>query len=577
MKGKWFLLGCLTSVGVLVLMFFLLVIGISSVMPDASPKKVTSNSWLWLPLAGNIQEYFEYDDTFMPNMDVTSCHDIVAAIQQAETDDHIKGILLEPYGMSTSMVIRDRIGNALKQFQASGKPVYAYLENASDGNYYLASYADKIFMPPSNSSALTLTGVGGSYIFYKTMLSKIGIHFEVFQAGDYKGAGETYSRDSMSPYMRKNLEGIIDGIYEYKLQAVSERREGLDYDSLKQLYEGRENFFITPDKALEYKLIDELKYRDDLLTDLDIDRDHLVKFSRYNIKPSMPSLKNVAVVYAEGMITNSTDHFGQTVLSNKKIDKAFDAIQDDPTIKAVVLRINSPGGSALESDKIWNRILDLKKDGLPVVVSMGGVAASGGYYIACPADYVFAEPATITGSIGVIAIIPVLKDTGDMIGVKTDGVRRGKFAEPFNPWKDMTPEFKGSMRDHIQIVYTEFKQRVSEGRKIDMDQVQEIAQGKVYTSAMAKDIGLIDEVGTLHDAIVKASILAETDGFGTVYYPEKRSLFEELLKDKFNIPLSRMDLARMILPEDARDEAELLLHVIEDDPVQALMPCEVRN
>ncbi len=578
MKGKWFLLGCLTSVGVLILVFFLTLIGISSIIPDTGHKKVASDSWLWLPLNGSMQEYIEYDDTFMPDTGQISCHEIVSAIRQAETDDRIKGILLEPYSAQAGTVIRDRIGKALRQFSATGKPVYAYLENGSDGSYYLATYADKIYMPPAKSSALTLTGTGGSMLFYKTMLSKIGIRFEVFQAGDYKGAGENLSRDSMSPYLRKNLQGIIDGIYEYKLEKIAERRDELTYEMLKEtIYEGRDNFFITPDQAIEFKLIDELKYREDLMRDLGIDSDQLIKFSRYNIKPVMPKLNNVAVVYAEGMIAGSSDSFGEEILSMKKMDKVFDAIEDDSTIKAVVIRVNSPGGSALESDKIWNRILELKKGGMPVVVTMGGVAASGGYYISSPADYIYADPATITGSIGVIAMLPVLDDAGDMIGLKSDGVSRGKYAEPYNPWKGITPEFKGSMRDHIQIVYDEFKTRVSEGRKIAFADVEDLAQGKVYTSSMALEKGLIDEIGTLDDAIVKASIMANLEDFGTVYYPEKRSLFEEILRDKLNIPLARMSLMRMLLPEQTRSEAEILLHVLEDDPVQALMPCEIRN
>ena len=578
MKGKWFLLGCLTSVGLVILLFFLAVIGVSSLMPEKTHKKVTADSWLWLPLSGEIQEYVEYDDSFLPNMDFSSCHDIVGAIEKAASDEHIKGIILEPYGMKSSMVIRDRIGEALKQFRAEGKPVHAYLESAMDGDYYMAAYADRITMPPSKSSSLMLTGVGGSYMFYKSMLAKIGMHFEVFQAGDYKGAGETMSRDSMSPYVRKNLQGIIDGIYDYKLHKLSELREELTYEILKDVvYEGRDNFFITPDKALEYKLIDELKYQEDLMTELGIDEDHLVRFSKYDADVPMPKMNNVAVVYAEGMIAGSSQNFGENILSSKKLDDILDDISEDSTVKAVVLRVNSPGGSALESDKMWSRISELKAGGIPVVVSMGGVAASGGYYISCPADYVYAESATITGSIGVIAMLPVMEGTREMIGLHTDGVKRGKFADPYSPWNGLTPEFRSSMSDHIGIVYDEFKTRVSEGRNMPFDAVEEIAQGKVYTSDMALESKLIDEVGTLEDAVVKASVMANLDDFGTVFYPEKRSLFEELLKEKLGFSFAKMSVARFLIPEQARSEAEKILHVLEDDPIQMLMPCEIRN
>ncbi len=578
MKGKWFLFGCLSSVIILIALIVLGLFGLKSIIPDQGHKKIEAGSWLWLPLHEQIQEYVEYDDTFMPEMNISSCHEIVQLIQQAETDDRIRGILLEPHHTVASTVVRDRIGKALRRFNATGKPVIAYIEDASDSDYYLASYAKKICMPPIKSSSLMLTGVGGTMLFYKTMLDKLGIHFEVFQAGDYKGAGETMSRDSMSPYLRKNLEGIIDGMYEYKLQQLAANRDDLDYETLKNtIYEKRDNFFITPDKALEFKLVDELKYRSDLIDELSIDDDNLIKYTRYDIKPVMPNMNNVAVVYAEGMITGASDQFGKSSISEKKISSILDDIEDDSTVKAVVIRVNSPGGSALESDKIWKRIQKLRDTGMPVVVSMGGVAASGGYYISCPSDFVYAEPATITGSIGVIAMIPVAEGTADMIGLKKDGIHRGKFAVPYHPLMGMSPAFKESMGDHIGIVYDEFKMRVAEGRSVEFEDVEAFAQGQVFTSEVALKNRMIDEIGTLDDAIKKASSLANLTGYGTVFYPEKRSLIQELLEEKFNIPLSKMAVLNWLLPAEAMDQTGMIMHVIQDDQVQMLMPCEIQN
>ncbi len=582
MRFRWFTFGCVTSIVIVGLIIFASIAGLaklgSSLEQKGIEKPVLQNSFLHLFLTGPIGEYNEMKNSVLFDDLPSSMFDMLNAIEKAAHDPKIEGIFLEPgaiMGISAIQVI----GEKLKEFKASGKPVYAYIDVTSDAGYFASTYADKIFMTPSKSSEFLLTGVGSTMTFYKETLEKFGIEMKVIHAGKYKGAGETYSRTELSPFTKKNLSEILGDLYETKLRIISDNRQDVSYKDIKNLYENREEIFINSEMALELNLVDELHYKQDVMETLGIKKDNLISLSSYssNIAPVASGAGKIAVVYAEGGIQASVSGFNAKAITSEKMIKILTKLRKDASVKAVVLRVNSPGGSALESDIIAHAVKQLKT-AKPVVVSMGSVAASGGYYISALADYIYAEPLTITGSIGVVMMIPNATGLGKKLGIHTDSVARGKYVDLLNLWKPMPASAQRSLQRNAENIYTEFKDIVMTGRKIAPDKITDIAEGRVWSSAKALKIGLIDEVGSIDDAVKKAAELANMSVYGTENYPKRKTLFEVIYDDKFNFGAV---MSSLVKPESRiLNEFDKELKKVENfqrDKIQLICPVSIQQ
>ncbi len=469
---------------------------------------------------------------------VLGLHDMVKAIEYAKEDDNIKGIFINADltiggGLATKAMIR----NALVDFKESGKFIIAYSKYYTQTVYYMASVADKIYLNPLGS--LEFRGFSSQVTFYKNMLDKLGVDMQVFYAGKFKGATEPYRRTDLSEPNRLQIREYLNGLYEVFLDDISESR-GVSKTELKNI--ANEYKIRQPEDGVTHKLIDVVGYHDQAVTDMKVrmgleedDKFNKVSLNKYSKKVKSDtdfSLKDkVAVVYAEGGISMGDSDPGS--IGDDKYMKILRKIRKNDKIKAVVMRVNSGGGSALASENIWREIERIKEAGKPVVTSMGDVAASGGYYIACNSNRIFAEEATITGSIGVFSTIPnASKLMDEKLGITFDTVRTGKFSNGLSLVTPMSPEEKAIFQKSTEDMYDTFLTRVSDGRKMSKSAVNEIAQGRVWTGTKAKEIGLVDEIGGLEAAVDHAASLADIEKYRVKEYPIIKEPIQQFI-DKF--------------------------------------------
>jgi protease-4 len=364
-------------------------------------------------------------------------------------------------------------------------------------------------------------------LFYKEMLDKLGIKMHILQSGEYKGAGEPFSQTELSKGTKENIDAALYDIYNHLLSLVAQNRK-LETTQVKDIFEKRDDFFLSAEKAKELKLIDYAMSRDEMLKSLGLEEDNFMKIANYSPTAKKKGDK-IAVVYLNGNIAPvSGSNFGsQGIISEAKVKKIIKQIHQHKDIKAVVLRINSPGGSALESELIYQQLLKLKRE-YPLVVSMGGTAASGGYYISCAGDYLIADPGTLTGSIGVIGLIPEMAGLGKKIGVRSQTLKYGKFAGALSPLEHYDPALIESLKRSSTATYNEFKQRVMTARKISPENIEAVAEGRIFSAEDALANKLIDEIGTLDKAIAKAAGLAKVTPYSSVNFPKKESYWEAL-------------------------------------------------
>jgi protease-4 len=570
LKQKWFAFGCLSAI---IILFIIAIVSISSLMilGRRKPAQVKTGTYLTLQLSGAIEEHKELDQDMFSLSKTLSARDIVNRINIAKDDPNISGIILEPRFLAAGYATLNEIIDALSRFKESGKPVYAYLDLAANRDYYLVSAADKIYLNPSASSGIYLSGVGISSLYMKDMLNKLGVEMTVVHAGDYKGAGETLTRMNMSPQFRESVTDLLDDLYLQLLEDVAQRRN-LSFDHIREVYETRRDLLINQDYALDMNIVDQLASREMMLNSLGIEDNRLMKIENYQSKPSLPKVHHkVAVVYLQGSISVPTDSFTQQSINSRKFANIVKTIDKDPAIAAIVLRINSPGGAALESDKIYHQITKLNTT-KPIVISMSDVAASGGYYIAAPGDYIFADPYTITGSIGVVAMIPNLYNTGQKIGINPQTIYRGKYSNFMNIWEKPNPADIIALQRSLDSTYDEFKQRVVDGRGMTQTNVERVAKGRIWSSKSALENGLIDEIGTLDRAVEKAAELAGLPDYRTVYLPETQTFFDLIMEKRFGINVFQ-DLVRSSISIDERLEyTEQLYRSIKNEPIQMLSP-----
>ncbi|MCB5286991.1 MAG: signal peptide peptidase SppA [Candidatus Cloacimonetes bacterium] len=501
---------------------------------------ISADSWLNLNPSAYIPEYNEVLPLNLFGKGGTnSMQNLCAKILKAKDDSRISGLLIQPLGAQISLATLHELGLAIQEFKGSGKPVIAFGDMMGNSDYLLASFADEIYMEPSASAGLMLSGTSANIMFYKEMFDKLGVKMHIIQAGEFKGAGEPYSQTSLSEGTRRNIEEMLSDRYNLILAGLAERRK-LTLDDVKAVYDTRENFILHAGEALEMRLIDHSTARSQMFAERLIDPQKIINISSYAPRTQAPRGQKVAVMYLGGQIMPSSGSFNQAQISYDKVQKIVQEIQDDKDVKAVVLRIDSPGGSALESELIYQELLKLKSS-KPLVVSMGGVAASGGYYISCASDQIIADSGCLTGSIGVIMMLPEATGLGRKLGLRSQTIKFGKFAGAINPLEPYSAELLSSLKRNSEGTYNEFKARVMNARKISPDKINSIAEGRIFSAEDALALGLVDEIGSLDFAIATAAEKAGITDYRVENFPHKLSFFEAMKDaDFFNMQISSL-------------------------------------
>jgi len=483
--------------------------------------------------------------------------EVVAAVQAAAEDDRISGISFEtPFflgGWSQAETLR----NALIEFKSSGKFIYAYGDSYSQKSFYLSSVADSLFVTPTGF--VDLRGLSSELTYYKSFQEKSGLRMEVIRHGKYKAAVEPYLNDAPSKENIEQIQELIDGLWDVVGAQMADQIEVSRSD-----FEGWVNDLVTRDleKAKELGLIGgmiyEDQYEDTLKRAVGASKNDLSASSKLNTISSSSYFKTIkstpidssdriALVYAQGSILYGEG--SPTIMGQETMNKALQSAREDRNIKAVVLRINSPGGSALTSDLIWREVEKTAKE-KPVVVSISDVAASGGYYIATPATYIFAQPTSITGSIGVFGTLPNASELAEQWGVSSYTLRTHERSATYSPLRPLSDSFRAELTEGIEQTYQTFLERVASGRSMSIESVDAIAQGRVYLAPKALELGLIDEIGMLDDAINKAAELAAIDEFKLREYPRYKSDLERLLGD---LPAASLSIISSKLPSVVSD------------------------
>lgn len=533
-------LGVLLAIGVLIGIGGLIFASFAN--QASKPKDISANSVLRLTFEDPIPELTNNiePDPFSTNFqdsDVLGLHDITATIRQAAEDDNIKGILLEPgltynSGFSTTRALRD----ALEDFADSGKFVISHSKFYLLKTYYLASAGTEVHVNPAG--IMEVRGFSAEVPFYKDMLDRLEVDPQVFYSGKFKSATEPFRRTDMSSENRKQVREYLTDYYDIFLGGVS-RTRNIERAELKRIID--EHLAGNPEEALRYKLVDGVSYRtevEDRMRELiGLEEDESVKtFSLKEYYRSNPPDRNfrakdkVAVIYAEGTIVDGEGANGS--VGDDRYVKTIQKVAKDDRVQAIVLRVNSPGGSALASENIWHALTQARESGKPLVVSMGDYAASGGYYIAAPADSIFAQPNTLTGSIGVFRIMPNLSQTfGEELGIDWDSVKVSDRAIGYSPFFDLTQAEQEYVQRETDAAYELFLSRVAEGRGMTRDDVHKVAQGRVWTGQRALDKELVDKPGDLQRAIASAVKMADLEDYRVVDYPQVKDPFTQLLEE----------------------------------------------
>ena len=459
---------------------------------------------------------------------------ILANIRLAKNDDRILGIWLDGGELATAPANAKAIRDALIDFKTSGKWIIASAASYGQTNYYIASVADRICLDPTGG--VNWNGLSAQKMYYTRAMEKIGVEMQILKVGTFKSAVEPFFRTSMSDADRKQTEEYLDGIWSEFKSAVGASRN-LTADQLESLAD-RYMGLQPAEDHVSAGLVDTIVYAQDMDSLLRVytgtkDYNTLTTDKLAQVKrPASKAKDKVVVLYLEGEIT---DDSGEGIVG-KQVVKTLKKIRKDDDVKALVLRVNSPGGSANASEQIWHAVQNIKADSIPVVVSMGDYAASGGYYISCGADYIYAEPTTITGSIGIFGTVPNVNKLRNKVGLDIDGVSTNKHSalETNMLFKGMNPEERALMQTMVERGYDLFTRRCAEGRHVDQDYIKSIGEGRVWLGAKGKEIGIVDEMGNIDDAIAKAVELAGLENYKLTYYPEKTDPFEELLKSLDN-------------------------------------------
>ena len=566
-----------------IVMFVISIIVVFSMLSSTETETVVKkNSIMMLDLNGSLVERTSdniFKELFDKEDSTYGLDDILASIKKAKENDDIKGIYIQATSLNANFASLQEIRDALNDFKKSGKFIVAYSDNYTQGMFYLSSVANKVLLNPKG--AIEWRGLASQPLFLKGLLEKLGIEMQVFRVGTYKAAVERFSATEMSPANREQVTAYITSIWNEIITDVAASRK-ISVDSLNN-YANRMLMFYPAEQTVKSGMADTLIYKNDVrdylkqLVKIDKDDDLAVLGldEMINVKKNTPKDKSgniIAVYYAFGEIdggSSSTDEDG--IISNEVI-KDLRKLKEDKDVKAVVLRVNSPGGSAFGSEQIWEAVCQLKKE-KPVIVSMGDYAASGGYYISCAADTIVAEPTTLTGSIGIFGLIPNAKGLTDKLGLSFDVVKTHKFADFGNIMRGMNTDEQTLLQMYINQGYDLFVSRCAEGRKMSKNEIEKIAEGRVWTGEAAKKIGLVDILGGIDKALEIAVKKAKVEGYTVVGYPDRKNVLQELLNSKpGNYIESRMLKSQL---GDYYNGFSMLKNLEKADFMQARVPFEL--
>lgn len=532
-----------TIVGIIITSFIgmILFFAIIGAMASSAEKtvKLSSNSVYKLELDGQLLERSKDDPlsgVFAKSLGrskeaTIGLDDILSNIDKAAKDEKIKGIYLKAGALTGGYASVKEIRDALLKFKKSGKFIVSYGDVYTQKMYYLCSVADKMYLNPQGM--VDFKGLATETMFYKGALDKLGIEMQIVKVGTFKSAVEPYILDKMSDPNKQQVTVFANSIWNNVLKDISASRK-ISIDTLNALAD-KMMMFQPIEKVMKSKMIDSLIYAD--AVDSVINKHYLKQDKNDDIKyVSTSELTNVsddkklekekvAIIYAYGGIDMDEDG-----IISEDLVKTINDVRKEKEVKAVVFRVNSPGGSAYGSEQILNAVKQLKKE-KPVIVSMGDYAASGGYYISCAADVILAQPTTLTGSIGIFGVIPNVKGLYNKLGLTTDGIKTNKMSDAITLNRAFTPEERDLMQNYVNRGYETFVNRCAEGRKKTPEQIKAIAEGRVWTGEDAIKIGLVDKIGTINDAIVLAAEKAKLKKYNVATYPEKESFFTRFMKD----------------------------------------------
>ena len=580
-------LACMLAL--LIVGLILPIVGISIiagvVASSGADSTIEKNSVLFLDLNGAIEERAVenplasiMDDEFK----TYGLDEIIAAIKEAKANENIKGIYLQAGAVEgASGASLEEIRGELASFKESGKFIVAYGDQYSQELYYLATVADKLILNPQGN--IGWHGLASTPVFYKDLLEKVGVEMQVFKVGTYKSAVEPFIATEMSDANREQLTEMLDSTWDELLTAISASR-GVSKEKLNE-YADRFMDFCPAEEYVACGMADTLLYKDGVqaylksLTGIDGDDDlNLVtmetmkeRLKQNKIVEDAADKSKVAVYYAFGDIDGSASSFDEGI-NSKKVIKELRELREDDDVKAVVLRVNSPGGSAYGSEQIWREVT-LLKAAKPVVVSMGDYAASGGYYISCAADCIVASPITLTGSIGIFGVIPSAeKLLKDKVGLDFDVVKTNPMADFGNMSRTFTPQERVVLQNYVNNGYALFLKRCADGRGVAVEDIAKIAEGRVWTGSKAKEIGLVDELGDLDKAVEIAAQKAGLADYSVKAYPEEKPLIEKLMdtkKEDYMETIARETFAGYY------NSVKFLRNIGNCDRIQARLPFEL--
>jgi protease-4 len=584
--------------GIVLFLVMVVVLGVALVFSAfrGNRPSIQDNSVLALRISGSLPDYVP-DDPFrrLFGGQPQSLGSLMAQFRKAKADKRITAVMLDIDMSEAGWAKSEEIRGAIQDFRTSGKPVYAYMEMGLNKDYYIAGACDKIYVPPPGE--LFTIGLAADVMFFRGSLDKLGVYPDMYQIGKYKSAGDTFTQKQMTDAHREYINSMLDDLYGRYVEGIAKSRNKT-VDEVKTLID---NAPYSAAQAKDAGLIDGALYRDDVEKELkkrlgygENDQLHIARAADYR-QITQESLglnkgEKIAVVYAAGDIVSGRSSFGtsgeEATIGSDSLVKTINEARDDKGIKAIVLRIDSPGGSGLASDIIW-RAIEAAKAKKPIVVSMSDVAASGGYYIACNANKIVAQPSTITGSIGVVGGKPVVKGFYDWIGVSNEYVMRGKNAGMFRETEKFNDSEQAKFKEFLNNTYQDFITKVAKGRNKEASYIDSIGQGRVWTGAQGKEKGLVDEYGGLDKAIEIAKQLANIPAdksIQRVIMPQPPTFLEQLMSagddDTSAADAQAKQQAALLsaLPEDLREGfryAQMLDRAAKGEPVY-LMPFKLR-
>ncbi len=588
--------GIILTTSVAFLLMIISIIGIAASEAGSSTVSIDKGSVLTLRLRGVVNDRASEDNPFASlmagaDMETFGLDELTRAIRAAKSDDKVSGIYLEMGPLAFDGIAgAQALRRELADFRKAGKWVVAYADQYYQMAYYVASVADRVYLAPTGM--IDLHGLGGQREYLKGLLDKIGVKYQVAKVGKYKSAVEGYIRGDMSAEDREQTMAYLTGIWDVMAAAIADSR-GTSVDAINRQLNDSIMLFASTADYQKAKLVDGLMYPTQLKKEIkkrlaiDDDKD-IPQVTLKDMLAAAPKADTdggkVAVYYAAGSIVDELPQSGlfdteQYIVGTQTV-KELNELADDDDVKAVVIRINSGGGSATASENIWHAIGELKAK-KPVVVSMGGVAASGGYMMSAGADYIFAEPTTITGSIGIFGLIPNFAGLlNDKLGVTFDGAKTHRYADYTDALtlsRDNSQEMR-FMQTYVDRGYDRFLTIVAQGRKMQKADVHQVAQGRVWLATDAQKVKLVDQLGSLDDAIAKAASLAGEKTYYPVTYPEPKSWYEDLLASQTEDKGSYLDeQLRLLIGDEAADQLRLLQELRHQGMLQARLPFSART